>query len=169
MPNQYDMSTRPCQGIDITTYCSCGVNYVIGNLSLLLSPSCSSRGVFRRRSVRRSRMRCLRARLVTSHPGGAGPRSGGKRTALRGARCIGRHARRFKKRGPVSEKCRSGAPRGEHPDRKGCAAPRKRGIAASHAATVCAFRRSAPLIFPRGNYPSLGAQAPARTSKLSEN
>jgi hypothetical protein len=38
---------------------------------------------------------------------------------------------------------RSGAPRGEHPDRKGCAAPRKRG-------SLSASRRSIPRFRPGG-------------------
>jgi hypothetical protein len=49
----------------------------------------SNRGRCHETSFQRDRMRPLRARLVTSHSGGSGLRSGTTTGALRGARCTG--------------------------------------------------------------------------------
>jgi hypothetical protein len=72
---------------------------------------------------------------------------------------------RPRKRGPelshrgrkADGESRGGAPRGEHPDRKGCPAPRTRGL------LRCASRRSAPLGVFEGIVPK------PRTRKRREN
>src|SRR5215212_1787086 len=73
---------------------------------------------------RRSGMRRLRVELVTQHSGGVGAPPGWPLRATCEELADDRYSRR--KRGPTPNKRRSGAPEGEHPDRKGCAAERRK-------------------------------------------
>jgi len=112
----------------------------------------------------RSRMRSPRARLVTSHSGGPGTPPGRHHDRPAGSLLDwDRREPGPRKRGPglrhppwADAECRGGAPRGGHPDRKGCAAPRTRGL------WLDASRRSAPFASAQGK--SVKAQ-PARQDK----
>src|SRR4051812_7115058 len=90
-------------------------------------PPCSSRGVFRRRSERRSEVRRLRARLVTSHSGGSGTpvgrqydRSAGSLLDERGANARPWEPRPgAERRRELMARAESGAPKGERLFAKG--------------------------------------------------
>src|SRR3954467_9273385 len=94
-------------------------------------PPCSSRGVFRRRSERRSEVRRLRARLVTSHSGGSGTpvgrqydRSAGSLLDETGANARPSETRPgAERRRELMARAASGAPKGERPFAKGAPLP----------------------------------------------
>src|SRR3954468_5064294 len=120
---------------------------------------------------RRSGMRRLRAGLVTSHSGGVGAPPGWPLRAACEELADDRYSRRKRGLTPRQER-RSGAPRGEHPDRKGCAADAVKHAQTAQACLLAAvgapFGAPLPLVVARGGIGRQANPAPFQTIRAAE-
>jgi hypothetical protein len=115
------MSTRPCQGADNTSYCSCGVNRIIG--TIFLHPI--HRGRSHETFGEWDWMRFLREGFVTPPPGASELRPWPTRRPPLGASSRQGLGPYPGERGPERAKDRGGAPEGVRPSRKRARCVRK--------------------------------------------